>query len=134
MYQYYRFPIVVLIVTDLVIFFSAFLLAYLIRFRLNLPFWDDGDGSFGKYFLLSGMSVSWWLLCFSAFGIYLRRYGKRAYIRIVGASTTAMLGTAILHPLHTAYTPARGWLVLSSIFIILGIVTFRVFFSRLDLE
>jgi exopolysaccharide biosynthesis polyprenyl glycosylphosphotransferase len=93
----------------------TFVLAYLIRFQLDLPIFQAGNESplFYAHILLWVLPA--WLVIFVLYRLYDRRFifvGAQEYGRVFSSSTVGALGIIVIGFFYEMPSVARGWLVL----------------------
>jgi exopolysaccharide biosynthesis polyprenyl glycosylphosphotransferase len=105
----------VLVVSDGVALLGAFTLAYLVRFRLALPFFRDGEGAIDFYTSVIVWALPVWLAMFACWRLYDRRTlfaGLGEYARVVSACSGGALAVVLISFLYDTPNIARAWLVL----------------------
>lgn len=93
----------------------TFMLAYVIRFQLDLPIFRVGNESPAFYTQIVLWALPAWLLLFVLYRLYDRRFvfvGAQEYGRIFSACTVGALGIIVISFLYETPSIARGWLVL----------------------
>lgn len=104
-----------LVALDGLALMEAFALAYMIRFRLGLPFFRDGEGAIGFYTSIILWALPVWLLMFACWRLYDHRalfsgYGE--YARVGSACSAGALAVVLISFLYDTPNIARAWLVL----------------------
>ena len=122
----WRLLTVALIINDILMIGLAFILAFLIRFSMDLSFFrEDVFYSYPYYQTLSLILIPVWLLIFTLNGLYRRNNllgGTEEYSLVFRATSTGMFAVIVLSFLYTDFILARGWLILAwiSAFLLVG--------------
>ncbi len=120
----WRWLVVALVIVDLVMISSGFFLAYLVRFYLNIPFFymDEHNLAVDFYLKVGAFLIPVWIMIFWFFGLYARQNilgGTREYAKLFNATTMAMFGVIVVNFLVPQFVLARGWLLLTWMFVFL---------------
>lgn len=118
----WRLLTIALVVLDLVMISAGFLLAYFVRFDLNVPFFYSNEQSlaFIFYLKLGAFLIPAWILIFWLSGLYSRQNilgGTREYSKLFNGTTVAMIVLIIVNFLVPEFILARGWLLLTWFFV-----------------
>jgi exopolysaccharide biosynthesis polyprenyl glycosylphosphotransferase len=129
-----RLLVIGLLLTDASIIALSFALSYVIRFWLNLPFFDSGGIRPGFYTFIVVMLVPAYLALFHIYGLYDRANllgGTTEYARVFNAVTTGVLLVIFINFIQPDFVVARAWLLLAwALMVALGI-TNRFLMRRL---
>ncbi|TLN21320.1 sugar transferase, partial [bacterium] len=111
-----------MIVLDLLTISAGFILAYLVRFRLNLPFFFSSEESpaLSFYISLGASLIPLWILIYALAGLYSRQNilgGTREYSLMFNATTIGMFVVISANFLVPQFILARGWLLLTWLFV-----------------
>lgn len=93
----------------------AFLLAYLIRFAIGIPFLEVLPQRLTFYSKVAFWAIPVWLVIFGIFRLYDRRRlfsGFQEYIQVVNACTIGVVAVIVISFLDTNLIISRGWLLL----------------------
>jgi len=113
----WRFYVIGLITSDVIMTFVAFWIAYYLRFELFVQDFDPHSTvSFAKYrFLL--YTVPWvWLVIFAINGLYVKDNlfgGTREYSKVFSSASEGFLLIVLAGFLEPSLIIARGWLLLT---------------------
>lgn len=118
-----------LFLLDGVALMVAFALAYVVRFRTNvLPFERVPETQ--EFYALAGAgSAAICLALFATNHLYdVRRLfaGSREFLKVVNATTVALVLAVLINFLHAGYPVARGWLLTAWVLAILFVITGRL--------
>jgi exopolysaccharide biosynthesis polyprenyl glycosylphosphotransferase len=94
---------------------AAFALAYLIRFKMGLPFLETPVHQLAFYSSVVFWSLPAWLCVFALFRLYDRHHlfaGFQEYTRVVNACTCGVVLTVVVSFLDPSLFISRGWLVI----------------------
>lgn len=113
-WQGYR---IALLLVDVILLYGAFVLAYQIRFALNLSIFETTvTPTQAFYSQLFYILILVWLASFIAFGLYNTRNllgGLDEYDLLARANTIGILVIIVMSFLDTELTIARGWLIMA---------------------
>ncbi|MGB9738840.1 MAG: sugar transferase [Chloroflexus aggregans] len=116
-WQFHRLALIgALIVGDAFVVTVSFVLAYVMRFLTNLPFFNEGAMQSEFYTLLIMMLVPSWIALFAVYHLYddkLLFNGTQEYQHITNATSMGMLIVVLLTFFWDNLVVARGWLLLS---------------------
>ena len=107
--------VVALIGADAFALFGAFALAYIIRFKLGIPFLETPPHRVAFYSSVAFWAVPVWLLIFFLSRLYDRRnlfVGFEEYTRVFNACTGGLVATIVVSFLDRTLIISRGWLLL----------------------
>ncbi len=122
----WRLLIVALIINDVLMIGLALLVAYTLRFNLELGFFrEDVFYSFSYYQTLSFFLVPVWILIFAISGLYRRSIllgGTEEYARVFRATGVGIFALIFMSFLFPDFVLSRGWLALAwvSAFLLIG--------------
>lgn len=106
-----------LVVNDSLVIAAAFRLAYLIRFQLNISFFElDVIPSIEFYQKLVGILIPVWLVIFAVSGLYNRQNligGTKEYSRLFNGVTFGIFSLIAVGFLVPEFIFSRAWLLLS---------------------
>ena len=127
--------ILALVVSDALMTFFAFWVAYYFRFELFVQYFDpDANISFATYrFLLYSMPFLW-LVIFAANGLYAKDNllgGTQEYSRIFRSATEGFLLIVIAGFLGPNLVIARGWLLMTWFFTFFFVASARFLLRRI---
>ncbi len=127
---------IALILLDAITISLGFLVAYLIRFELKLPIFYSMEESVSLHFYLSLgiILLPLWLGIFALHGLYSRPNllgGTKEYSLLFNATTISMFLIITANFLIPEFILARGWLLLTWIFVFLFSFTARFLLRRL---
>jgi exopolysaccharide biosynthesis polyprenyl glycosylphosphotransferase len=136
--QQWRWLMVGMILLDLLMIAAGFILAYVIRFRMNIPFFfsaEEGQGpSLRFYITLGALLIPLWIAIFAFTGLYSRQNilgGAREYALVFNATTIAMFVVISANFLIPQFILARGWLLLTWFFVFFFTASGRFWTRRL---
>ena len=113
----WRLYIAVLILSDAVMTFLAFWLAYYLRFEwFAQPFDPNAVVSYEKYRFLLYTTPFFWLVIFAANGLYVKHNllgGTREYSSVLRSASAGFLVIVLAGFLEPTLIIARGWLLLT---------------------
>jgi len=116
----WRLFIAGLIVNDVLMIGLAFLLAYAVRFSLQIPLFELGANSWPPFYQgLVRILIPVWIVIFAANGLYRRRNllgGIQEYSLVFRATSIGMLLVIVVGFLEPHFILARGWLLLAWLF------------------
>ena len=123
-----------LLIVDTVMVLLGFWLAYLIRFEADVSWWFYNPETLPLDFYrgVTLVLVPIWLFVFASFGLYQFKHlfnGMREYALVFNSCTLGMM-LLILYVFFTEENIARGWLVLSWVFISGSVMVGRFSFRR----
>jgi len=124
-----RLLVVTLLLGDAVFLALAFAAAYVVRFELGLPIFEEVAALPQLYVRRSVMLIPLWLVLFALFHLYDERYllgGTREYAQLFYACSVGMMGVITFAFFDITFIIARGWLVLAWLcaFLIVGLWRF----------
>ncbi|WP_322507822.1 sugar transferase [Anaerolinea sp.] len=127
---------ITLILLDAIAISLGFLVAYLIRFELKLPIFYSMEESVSLHFYLSLgiILLPLWLGIFALHGLYSRPNllgGTKEYSLLFNATTISMFLIITANFLIPEFILARGWLLLTWVFVFLFSFTARFLLRRL---
>lgn len=130
----WRIYSLVLLVSDGLLAGAAFLTAYLVRFRSELPVFQlDVVPELQFYFSLSMLLVTLWLGILALNGLYQRRNilgGTREYDLVFRSSSMGILVIIVAGFIRIDLVLARGWLLLAWVFSFIFIAFGRFMLRR----
>src|SRR5579884_2663990 len=111
-------PIVIaaLVIVDVGALGAAFALAYVIRFKIGIPFMETPPHRIVFYSSIVFWEIPVWLALFALYRLYDRHYlfvGFQEYTRIVNACTVGVLSLVGFSFLDRTLVFSRGWLLLT---------------------
>ncbi len=112
-----------MILLDALMIAAGFILAYVIRFRMNIPFFFVGgeeSPSLHFYIMLGVFLIPFWILIYAVAGLYSRQNilgGTREYSLIFNSTTIGMIIVIAVNFLVPQFILARGWLLLTWVFV-----------------
>ncbi len=112
-----------MILLDLLMIAGGFILAYVIRFRMNIPFFFAGGEenlSLRFYFTLGAFLIPLWIVIYALSGLYSRQNilgGTREYSLIFNATAIGMILVITVSFLVPQFILARGWLLMTWVFV-----------------
>ncbi|MEJ5313075.1 MAG: sugar transferase [Anaerolinea sp.] len=126
---------IALVILDAISIASGFLVAYLIRFETNLPIFFSVEESVSlRFYLFLGIVLlPLWLGIFALHGLYSRPNllgGTKEYSLLFNATTISMFLIITANFLIPDFILARGWLLLTWIFVFLFSFLTRFLFRR----
>ncbi len=125
--------IAVLILSDTIMTFLSFRLAYYFRFELFARYFEANSASFEMYkFLLYPMPFLW-LVIFALNGLYMKDNllgGAREYSKVFRSATTGFLAIVVVGFLGSSFGFARDWLLMAWGFTFLFVSTARFLLRR----
>lgn len=104
-----------LVLLDALAILAAFALAYLIRFRTDLPIFREGTDDLDFYATVVVWALPAWLAIFAASRLYERRIlfsGYREYARVGSACSAGALAIIVISFFYDTPNIARAWLLL----------------------
>jgi exopolysaccharide biosynthesis polyprenyl glycosylphosphotransferase len=114
-----------LLLTDAGVIALSFALSYIVRFWLNLPFFDSGSMKPGFYAFVVTLLAPGYLALFHIYGLYDRSNllgGTTEYARLFNAVTTGLLLVIFINFIQPDFVVARAWLMLAwALLVVLGI-------------
>jgi exopolysaccharide biosynthesis polyprenyl glycosylphosphotransferase len=132
--QQWTFYIAVLIISDAVMTFMAFRLAYYFRFELFAQYFDpNAYVSFATYQVLLYSTPFLWLVIFSLNGLYAKDNllgGTQEYARVFRSATVGFLLIVVAGFLGPNLVIARGWLLMTWAFTFLFVAGARFLLRR----
>ncbi|MCS7261753.1 MAG: sugar transferase, partial [Anaerolineae bacterium] len=123
-----RLLTVALVLGDALFLAIAFALAYMVRFQLGIPIFEQVAASPHLYVQRSIMLIPFWLVLFALFHLYDERYllgGTREYAQLFYACSVGMMGVITFAFFDITFVIARGWLVLAWLCAFLGVGLWR---------
>ncbi|HWQ14514.1 MAG TPA: sugar transferase [Roseiflexaceae bacterium] len=129
-----RVLIAMLVLVDALVVAGSFALAYVLRFWLPLPLFDEGMSKPEFYALVTAALVPCYLALFQIYGLYSRTNllgGTIEYERLFNAVTTGMLLVIGISFIQPDFVVARGWLLLAWALLVTMGITSRFFVRRL---
>ncbi len=130
----WRIIVAVLLISDVLAAGAAFLAAYLVRFRSELPVFQlEVEPELQFYFRLSMLLVGIWLILLGVNGLYQRRNilgGTREYDLVFRVSSMGILAIIVFGFIQLDLVLARGWLLLAWVFSFLFISIGRFMLRR----
>ncbi len=108
--------IVLLVGMDAVALGASFALAYVVRFKIGLPFLETPPHLLTFYSSVVFWAIPVWLTIFSLYRLYDRHYlfaGFHEYTRVINACTVGMLALIGISFLDKTLIMSRGWLLLT---------------------
>jgi exopolysaccharide biosynthesis polyprenyl glycosylphosphotransferase len=129
-----RLMVAGLLLTDASVIALSFALSYVVRFWLNLPFFDSGDIRPGFYSFIVVMLVPAYLALFHIYGLYDRANllgGTTEYARVFNTVTTGLLLVIFINFIQPDFVVARAWLLLAWALMVVFGITNRFFMRRL---
>lgn len=110
--------VAILVITDLVLTYVAFRLAYMLRFNTDLPiFFDVSTETVPFYNNVMAVVIPLWLVIFGAMGLYSRQNllgGTKEYAFLFNATTLGMfLLITARFTFPDSMILARGWVILA---------------------
>lgn len=124
-----------LVLNDAAAIILAFGLAYVVRFKADIPlFYIPEQTPLPFYVSLIWWVIPVWLLIFSLHRLYdfnTLLGGMDEYVRVIQATSMSMMVLIVLSFFAPGFVIARGWLVLSWIFTTLCVTTGRFIVRRL---
>jgi exopolysaccharide biosynthesis polyprenyl glycosylphosphotransferase len=127
--------VAILILSDALMTFFAFWVAYYFRFVAFVQFFDqDAVVSFTTYRLLLFSMPLLWLVVFAVNGLYARDTllgGTQEYSKVFSSAGTGFLLIVVAGFLEPDLVIARGWLLMTWIFTFLFVIIARFFLRRL---
>ena len=109
----------VLIANDLLAAYSACVLAYVIRFQLNIPLFQEVEPSFQFYQILIWILTPLWLSTFKILGLYQEDNllgGTKEYALVFRAIVIGVLLLMVSSFLDVYFVFARAWLLMAWFF------------------
>lgn len=130
----WRLFTLILLINDFVMLGIAFRLAYLIRFELELPFFQlDVEYELPYYSLVVMIFIPIWLFLFFVMGLYKRQNllgGIQEYSFLFRGTTIGLLLVVVVGFLEPTFIIARGWLLLAWFLAFLLTATGRFWLRR----
>lgn len=131
----WRWLMVGMILLDILMNAVGFFLAYVVRFELNIPiFYIAGEGHSLRFYLeLGTASIFLWILIYAFSGLYSRQNilgGTREYALLFNATTIGMILVISANFLVPQLILARGWLLMTWIFVFFFAATGRFCLRR----
>lgn len=125
-----------MVVLDLLSIAAGFTLAYLVRFSMNIPFFfsSEESASLPFYLGLGAFLIPLWIAIYAMAGLYSRQNihnGTREYALIFNATTVGMFFVISISFLVPQFILARGWLLLTWVFVFLLAASGRFWMRRL---
>lgn len=122
--QQWQWLTVGLVLLDLVTISTGFILAYLVRFSLHIPFFFSAEEgpSLRFYLILGALLIPLWIGIYRIAGLYSRQNilgGTREYSLLFSSTTIAMFLVIAANFLVPQFILARGWLLLTWVFVFL---------------
>ena len=121
--QWWRLFTAGLVVGDALALATAFLIAYLVRFKTPIPFLEDVPHSILSYSTVILWSVPIWMGLFAGYRLYDRHHvfaGMEEYTRLANACTAGVMSIIVVSFVDNSLFISRGWLafvwVLSVVF------------------
>lgn len=113
--------VLLLILNDLLAITAGFVLAYVIRFQLRIPwFYLEDKPPLPFYLMIGAVMIPLWIVIFAVFGLYNRQNllgGTREYSLLFNGATFAMFSLIAVNFLIPEFVFARGWLLLTWFFV-----------------
>ena len=113
----WRFFVLTLIGTDVFAAVLAFGLAYIVRFKLSIPVFQQGANSSVSYYVqLVVILLPIWVIVFSGVGLYSRANllgGTKEYALLFRATTIGLLLVIVVGFLEHVFIFSRGWLLMA---------------------
>jgi exopolysaccharide biosynthesis polyprenyl glycosylphosphotransferase len=120
----WKWVVVSMVFMDILMMSAGFLLAYLVRFEMNLSFFysnlESVDILFDFYLVLGGSLIPVWLLAFYLSGLYYPKSnlcGTQIYSKLFNAITVGIFVVIVVNFLVPTFILARGWLLLMWAFV-----------------
>lgn len=125
-----------MVLLDLITITAGFVVAYIIRFQMNIPFFYSGEENLplSFYIRLGVVLIPLWILIYAFAGLYSRQNilgGTREYALLFNATTIGMIMVILANFLVPQFILARGWLLLTWIFAFFLASSGRFFLRRL---
>lgn len=111
-----------MVLLDLAMISAGFILAYVVRFSLNIPiFFSAEEGPALRFYLtLGALLIPLWIVIYGMAGLYSRQNilgGTREYSLLFSSTTIAMFMVIAVNFLVPQFILARGWLLLTWVFV-----------------
>ena len=132
----WRLLVVGLVVMDIAMFSAGLLLAYLVRFNLNIPFFypNEEEFLFSFYLIVGALLFPIWILTFRLFGLYSPKNnlgGTTLYSKLFNITTMVVFIVIVVNFFVPNFVLARGWLLLIWVFVYLLTAMGRFLMRRL---
>lgn len=104
-----------LVALDAAALTAAFIMAYLIRFSIGIPFLEILPQRLTFYSRVAFWAIPVWLAIYGVFRLYDRRRlfaGFQEYIQVVNACTIGVVAVIVISFLDASLIISRGWLLL----------------------
>ncbi len=131
--QEQRYLVAALLLTDALMVGMSFALAYLVRFVLNLPLFDDGSSKPLFYVVIVTALVPGYLALFHIHGLYNRDNllgGTTEYARMFNAVTIGLVLVIFVNFIQPDFVVARAWLLLAWVLMLVLCLASRFLMRR----
>jgi len=132
--QEQRYLVAALLLTDALMVGISFALAYLVRFVLDLPLFDDGSSKPLFYAVIVIALVPGYLALFHIHGLYNRANllgGTTEYARTFNAVTIGLVLVIFVNFIQPDFVVARAWLLLAWVLMLVLCISSRFLMRRL---
>jgi FlaA1/EpsC-like NDP-sugar epimerase len=132
--QEQRYLVAALLLTDALMVGISFALAYLVRFVLDLPLFDDGTSKPLFYVVIVIALVPGYLALFHIHGLYNRANllgGTTEYARMSNAVTIGLVLVIFVNFIQPDFVVARAWLLLAWVLMVVLCISSRFLMRRL---
>jgi exopolysaccharide biosynthesis polyprenyl glycosylphosphotransferase len=122
-----------MVMMDIIMIYTGFMVSYIVRFDLNLPFFyanlEGGDILFDFYLILSAVLIPVWIITFYFYGLYEPKHnlcGTQVYSKLFNATTIGIFVVIVFNFFVPKFILARGWLLLMWAFVYILTATGRL--------
>jgi exopolysaccharide biosynthesis polyprenyl glycosylphosphotransferase len=132
--QEQRYLVAALLLSDALMVGISFALAYLVRFVLDLPLFDDGSSKPLFYVVIVIALVPGYLALFHIHGLYNRVNllgGTTEYARLSNAVTIGLVLVIFVNFIQPDFVVARAWLLLAWVLMLLLCISSRFLMRRM---
>lgn len=124
-----------MVMLDMLMIAAGFILAYVVRFSLNIPIFFSGEEmpTISFYLTVGSLLIPLWIGIFAMAGLYSRQKilgGTREYALIFNSTTIAMFFVITVNFLVPQFILARGWLLLTWVFVFFFVAVGRFCLRR----
>ena len=132
----WRLLVIALVIMDIFMISTGFLLAYIVRFTMNIPFFYANENNllFGFYLIVGSLLLPVWIFTFRLYGLYSTKenLGKTyLFAKLFSATTIPMFVVIVVDFFFQTFIVARGWLLLIWVFVYLLTVLGRLLIQTL---
>ena len=113
----WRLLVVGQVIMDIMMYSAGLLLAYFLRFNLNMPFFysNEDEFLFSFYLIVGAILLPIWIFTLRLYGLYSPKNnlgGRNLYSKLFNTTTLVIFVVIVVNFLVPRFILARGWLLL----------------------